>query len=849
METMVLRKKNRRSLRINKRNSVFKNVKFVGLNAAGLSSKLDSFDGLLANLQPSVFFVQETKFKRNGKLKSENTSKYHIYERIRKDKTGGGIAIGISKELDPVWIREGKDNIELLTVEINLSGFQVRCVCGYGPQENDPSDKKQDFWDQLSVEVEDAINLDVGLVIQMDGNLWAGKELIKEDPNQINNYGKLFKTFLDKYKYLYVVNAMSICQGVITRSRETKLRSEKSVLDFFIVCYRMKQFIERMVIDEDKQYALAHYFRRKGINHKIYSDHNPLILDIKVNMSRKRNDRIELFNFRSVECQEKFLNITNKSEELIKCFNNKLPLNKQCNQWFKELNGIFHQSFRKLRFNGKTKETEVSRLLKQKNELKQKNKLSEKDENQDILDEIEDIEKKLAELVAKQNSEKVKKNFGSLSSHDSNLNVNGMWALKKRIFPKNPPNLPEAKKDINGKIITSHKDYKNLYLDSFVHRLRWRPIRDEYEDLFKLKEQLFEMRLQLSKLNKSPCWTEQQLNRVLASLKDNKSRDPHGIINELFKPGVGGKKLVSSLLIMLNKIKQEITIPEFMELSNIVSIYKGKGERMDLQNDRGIFIMNIFRSLLMKMVYRDNYAIIDKSMSDSNVGARKKKNIRNHIFIINGIINEAIQNKSNIDVQILDYRQCFDSMWLKECINDLYNAGVTDDSLALIFEANKKNQVAVKTPVGLTQREMVEEIVLQGEVFGPLQCSVQVDTFGKECLAQSKHLYSYRNCVGIPPLAMIDDLLAVSECGVETVKTNAYLNAKTNVKKLQFGGQKCHKLHVGKNQLVCPDLYVDGWKLEKVDQFENGITNLKDVFEGDFPMEEVEDEKYLGDIV
>ena len=124
------------------------------------------------------------------------------------------------------------------------------------------------------------------------------------------------------------------------------------------------------------------------------------------------------------------------------------------------------------------------------------------------------------------------------------------------------------------------------------------------------------MRLQLSKLNKSPCWTEQQLNRVLASLKDNKSRDPHGIINELFKPGVGGKKLVSSLLIMLNKIKQEITIPEFMELSNIVSIYKGKGERMDLQNDRGIFIVNIFRSLLMKMVYRDNYAIIDKSMSD-----------------------------------------------------------------------------------------------------------------------------------------------------------------------------------------------------------------------------------------
>ena len=59
-------------------------------------------------------------------------------------------------------------------------------------------------------------------------------------------------------------------------------------------------------------------------------------------------------------------------------------------------------------------------------------------------------------------------------------------------------------------------------------------------------------------------------------------------------------------------------------------------------------------------------------------------------------------------------------MWLKECINDLYTAGVTDDSLALIFEANKNNQVAVNTPAGITAREMIHEIVLQGEVFGPL---------------------------------------------------------------------------------------------------------------------------------
>ena len=70
--------------------------------------------------------------------------------------------------------------------------------------------------------------------------------------------------------------------------------------------------------------------------------------------------------------------------------------------------------------------------------------------------------------------------------------------------------------------------------------------------------------------------------------------------------------------------------------------------------------------------------------------------------------------------------------------------------------------------------------MLRGEVFGPLECSVSVDSFGKECLEQEKYLYQYRNEVGVPPLAMIDDLVCPSVCGVNSVIMNSYINAKTN---------------------------------------------------------------------
>ena len=260
----------------------------------------------------------------------------------------------------------------------------------------------------------------------------------------------------------------------------------------------------------------------------------------------------------------------------------------------------------------------------------------------------------------------------------------------------------------------------------------------------------------------------------------------------------------------------------------------------------------ILRSILMKLVYNEKYEILDQNMSDSNVGARRGKNIRNHIFIINGIIMDILSSKSNsVDIQILDYKQCFDAMWLEETLNDMYEAGLKDDNLALLYEANKKVKVAIKTTHALTAREDKEKSIMQGDVFGPIQCSLSVDTFGKECLREEKHLYAYKGEVGVPPLAMVDDLLLVTECGYKATMANAYINTKSNLKKLQFGTDKCHKMHVGKTKIeeICPDLFVDEWKMNEVSEVETGESILEDEHAGLTKMKEVIDEKYLGDIL
>ena len=180
-------------------------------------------------------------------------------------------------------------------------------------------------------------------------------------------------------------------------------------------------------------------------------------------------------------------------------------------------------------------------------------------------------------------------------------------------------------------------------------------------------------------------------------------------------------------------------------------------------------------------------------------------------------------------------------------MNDLYEAGLQNDNLNIIYKLNKNNKVAVITPHGLTERVQVERIVMQGENFAPLECSVQVDTFGKECVTENKYLFKYRGSVEIPPLSMVDDLLCISECGFKTTMAHAYMTLKTDTKKLQFGSKKCKKLHVGKycEEFKCQSLKVDKWEEVELINEETGINEIEDVSKESEIMEEKTEEKLL----
>ena len=119
-----------------------------------------------------------------------------------------------------------------------------------------------------------------------------------------------------------------------------------------------------------------------------------------------------------------------------------------------------------------------------------------------------------------------------------------------------------------------------------------------------------------------------------------------------------------------------------------------------------------------------------------------------------------------------------------------------DDTLTLLYEANQNVKVRVKTPTGLSVENTLDEFVLQADTWGPPMAANQVVSFGKQLLKEDPdYIYKYKGYIPRGVLGMIDDLVGVSESGVNATKLNAFINVKTAEKKLQFESSKYHTIN------------------------------------------------------
>ena len=280
--------------------------------------------------------------------------------------------------------------------------------------------------------------------------------------------------------------------------------------------------------------------------------------------------------------------------------------------------------------------------------------------------------------------------------------------------------------DSKGNILTTDKAIEERAIEVYEGRIEGNTIKPHLNEAEILTNELCEARLEETKKNKTQPWTIDDLKNALKDLGNNKSRDALDHANELFKEEVAGDDMMLAVLKLMNMIKQRLQYPELLEKCNITSLYKQKGSHKDFDNYRGVFRVTCLRNILDRLTYNDAYSTIDENLTDGNVGARKQRNIRDNIFVVGAITNSVIHGKQQpIQISVTDVEKCFDKLWLQSTINALYEAGLTCKTLNLLYIENKNAQIAVKVNGNLTRRIKIQDVVMQGSVWGVSSAPLQ----------------------------------------------------------------------------------------------------------------------------
>lgn len=829
----------------------------MGINCDGIGSKLTSVIEVIDTLKPHIVNIQETKSKKPGKLKLDG---YHIFEKVRKNgQDGGGILTAVATDLSPELATEHGEDEEILSVNIKIDKLKIKVINIYAPQVSETFEKRNKFWSEVDGECRKAREANIEIIIQGDTNAWVGSDVIPGDTNKRNSSGEILNEFLKRNPDITVLNGLSNCEGVITRRRQKLDKIEESSIDMIMTSENLTANLIHMKIDEEKEHAVTNFTKKHNKKKITSTDHNVITAEFGICVKKKVSQRIEIFNFNDPESIEKFKEAT--AEETIG-FNEALEekgekSEKQMENWMKTLMSTCKKNIKKIRIqNRRLKPPKEAVIIRKRRNLKKilnkkrKNINFNNEEEKEAMEEIEKIEEEIGVAIRNRNINEIKKIHKQYDEEGSNrIKVSAMWKKFKQSGAAKKASGPTAVRNWRGHIVDNKADKCKAAVKEMKERLRPRPTIPSYKFINQLDKELFSLKIEKAKTKKQKEFTPSDLLKVLKKLKTKKARDFSGLNNVIFKPNNSSRQFRRAILNLINKITRDKTVPRFIRRA-IISLIPKLGSRMKFSNYRGIFLLSVLRGILMKMIFMRNRDVVEENMTEFNVGAQRNKAARDNIFVINSIINENLQdmkaNKQtkNLVLQIYDYKQMFDALNSRKAIGDLFDKGVKNDDLLVIYEANKDIVAQVKIDEGVSEEFFLEENILQGDTWGPAIATVQMDTIPSQWEDDDTNVKNmYRDEVSVNILGMVDDLIGISNEGIETIKLNAYINSKSAEKNLQFGITKCKKMVIGKKNKsdLISEVKIDQWE-----QSYDNSGNLLEEYKGKIAIENVDKHKYLG---
>ena len=142
---------------------------------------------------------------------------FQMFPAVRGKSGGGDLLIAVKHGISSsIMVDEGED-AEFATVKLEFGSICFRFPVVYGQQEGDHQDQINNFYENMSLQIERASVTGGPILMVGDFNAKLGKGIIKRDIHDMSRNGHKLHNLIIKYN-LNVVNSMEICSGNLTRA-------------------------------------------------------------------------------------------------------------------------------------------------------------------------------------------------------------------------------------------------------------------------------------------------------------------------------------------------------------------------------------------------------------------------------------------------------------------------------------------------------------------------------------------------------------------------------------------------------------------------------------------------------
>ena len=747
-------------------------------------------------MNPKIIAFCETKLPSGSLIKTALPG-YEICSRPTKAGKSG-IAIGVKKQTFRSVLDVTTTPLSnILSIRIGMTDDKsIRIILAYAPQETENPETCEAFFTELGIEITNGLAADELPLIVGDLN-----SKIRRSENGIEGVspnGKLLMETMKDYEF-DILNFHPKCTGKWTHVIRTT--GAASVLDYLITSSEVSKCVETVTIEEDCVLCPFRVLKEKGKTVPKYSDHNPIIATLSIRHERNKEIRPQKWKI-TEKGLEDFNNLTTND------FDNYLPgdsvqENYDCME--ERITSAMNKCFKKAKIR-KPNEIQTKYMTK----YKQITAFSKKGKAQRNVAKlyVQELKKLSIEDVALAQKQKVQETLQKLTIDDK-FSPNNFWQLckKSRTHGTNSTSIESS----DGTELYGDDMIKHAYLNEFVHRLRKRDIVPELANYEMRTEMICKLRLEEAKNNKEAPYTKTEYEKVVKKLKKGKSCG-----RDLFPPEIfirGGDQMHSLILTLMNQIKSaDIAIHQWT-LVLIATIYKNKGKRKQLVNHRGIFLKQILSKMFEKLnmnQIEDNVKLVSKFQA----GNRTDRSPADQTFLLRAAVDHCKYLNKALYIVLYDYKQCFDSLWLSDCLMSLWDIGVKSETLNNLKNLNQTCNMMIKTPIGITNEACVTSIVQQGSVSGGILCSASTGEVTKEDLGRGCQI----GLTTIKALTFVDDIASTNTEVRDTYTSHNSIVWFSKRKRIPLNIPKCMGMGINRKSTdVLPRLKIDQEVLKWVD--------------------------------